>query len=194
MPFFSNNSSSPSKNSISHNSSLPSSQFPAGSKKRKRDGNAEGEVGVKGEVVGGFKRGEEREGELSRKCVKEEEVEESIWGSSSGESEWDSEDEVPLAKLVKARLPTPNSAQQPQHGPMRGDYRTGMSGGSMRGASSGMVPRYGEVDVVPRVEGRAWMGMIQGGSAGLSYPSYWGGFHGIGAGAQVQNGEPRNSV
>jgi hypothetical protein len=183
-----------------------------GSSEKDDDDESEGDIGMKNEKT----PKSEKEGKDQKIKVEDGE---SGWESGSettGSEGWDSEDEIPLAKLRKARLshppPAPSlitpissftqntiPANQAERQEMLRNrdgvmYRCGkreVSGQqTMYGA---FVPRY-----IPPSEGRAWAGMIPVGNAGLhnsglGYRAYLGnGFAGVGT--LEQGGEPRKSV
>jgi hypothetical protein len=194
---------------------LSSSPHPEKQGKRKRVDGAKGEEESEEEI--GVKR------ELWKKEGKESKVKEetgSEFESSGSESEgWDSDDEVPLAKLRKAKLGLssgaatrayalsngavqgPGGVSQPQIVQLQGMVGCGVTAGSSAFQSMlsvAAVPR-----CAPTVEGREWEGMIPVGNVGIdpSYAAYdgWGsGFQsGIGSwnqGLQATSGKPRKSV
>jgi len=184
------------------------SSSPPTFEKRKRKGMSEE---VKGEdeseeEIGGLKlenggRGKrDVKGEKDR-MVKEEEV--SDFESSGSESEeWDSEDEVPLAKLRKAKLrgvpalqtlPTQLADGQRNIAPRE------PAGGYQGTVSGAAVPR-----LVPGGEGSVWEGMIPVGGVGVDsafhgYGGWGNGFQGsnvggLDQGLQIASGKPRKSV
>jgi hypothetical protein len=138
---------------------------------------------------------------------------------SSGSEEWDSEDEVPLAKLRKAKLGLGSSPTtqghtssssifagserraQLQDVQFQGVVGLGVTAGNSRYqnmVSSATVPRY-----VPSMEGREWEGMIPTGNVGIdsTYASrglwrnaFQGGVESWEQGLQITNGKPRKSV
>jgi len=208
---------------LSHPSSSTSPNFDHSEKlKRKRtsggggegEGEDEEECGFKGDSVGKVEKGVKAEkGELKGKKgkIKEEDEDDSAgWDSRSGsdtEEGWDSEDEVPLAKLRKAKLGYSSVSQQtalvPTQRVVGGGRETreegtnganygygGRSVGGQRRVNGAAVPRY-----MSPSEGRAWEGMIPVGNVWVQngYPSYWGNeFSSVGA--WEQSGKPRKSV
>jgi hypothetical protein len=184
-----------------------------GSSGRDDDDESEGDIGLKNEKS----LKSEKEGKEHKIKIEDGE---SGWESGSettGSEGWDSEDEIPLAKLRKARVSHPPPPPAPasitpissftQHtipanqaerqemlrnrdGVMYVSGKRGVGGQqTMHGAS---VPRY-----IPPSEGRAWAGMIPVGNAGLhsglGYRAYLGnGFAGVGT--WEQGGKPRKSV
>lgn len=164
----------------------------------KGEDESEEEIGgLKAESGGGGKN--EVKGEKDRK-VKEEEASE-FESSGSGSEEWDSEDEVPLAKLRKAKLGGVPELQtlptQLANGPRNvGGY--GPAGGYRSTVSGAAVPRF-----VPGGEGRVWEGMIPVGGVGVdsAFHGYgdWGDEfqHSVGGWDQnvlATNGKPRKSI
>jgi hypothetical protein len=207
-PFLSSSSDNPSSSSNKR-------KRLGGSSEKDDDDESEGDMGLKNE------KGLKSEKEGKKHKIKVEDGE-SGWDSGSettGSEGWDSEDEIPLAKLRKARLSHPPPAPSPitpissftQHTiPANQAERQEMlrnrdgvmyvSGKRVVGAPSrphtvhgASIPRY-----IPPSEGRAWAGMIPVGNAGLQnsgleYRAYLGnGFAGVGT--WEQGGKPRKSV
>jgi hypothetical protein len=187
---------------LSHSSSLPTStsSHNPDKLKRKRVSGEDEEIIFKRDDVKQLERGikaeretvEAREGKIKR-----EDEGSGVWDSGSGsetDEGWDSEDEVPLAKLRKATLSSfvAQNTAPTQHvmGAAVQETRAGMDGVSLGYGKEGVsgqqhmnraaVPRY----ITPS-EARAWVGMIPVGNAGIQnsrYPVYWGnGYSGGGA-------------
>jgi hypothetical protein len=208
---------------LSHHSSSTSPNFGHSEKlKRKRasrgggegEGKDEEECGFKGDSVGNVGKGvkaEKDELEGKKWKIKEEDEDDSTgWESGSGsdtEWGWDSEDEVPLAKLRKAKPGCSSVSQQtalvPSQRVVGGGRETreegtnganngygGRSVGGQRRVNGAAVPRY-----MPPSEGRAWEGMIPVGNVVIQngYPAYWGNEYSS-VGAWEQGGKPRKSV
>jgi hypothetical protein len=182
-----------------------------GSSGKDEEDESEADIGLKNEKsLKSEKKGKEHKIKI--------EDGESGWDSGSettGSEGWDSEDEIPLAKLRKARLshPPPPSpitsissftqhaipANQAERQEMLRNrdvmmYVSGKRGiGGQQTMLGASVPRY-----IPPSEGRAWAGMIPVGNAGLhdsglGYRTYVGnGF--AGDGTWEQGGKPRKSV
>ncbi|KAE9371662.1 hypothetical protein N431DRAFT_559128 [Stipitochalara longipes BDJ] len=192
-PFLSSPSSSISPNSPTSPTSLTfvNANHPEKQKKRKRGSGEEGGEGlvkIDGEGNGGgcVVREEEKEGKIK---VEDGESD----GFESGSDGWDSEDEVPLAKLRKGQLSA--SVQQTlSHAATSGSY--GYDNGSATGSGSERTYEGAQIrSYVPASESRAWTGMIPVGNSGIQqgYPAYWGnGFSGVGA--WEHNEKPRKSV
>lgn len=154
-----------------------------------------------GEWSKNFKKVEDKEKDVKKEgTVKLEDGECNGFDSWSGtESEGESEDEVPLAKLRKAKLSVPgNSVDRQDMVTIQNGGNYACSGGYQGMREGAAVPSY-----MPMSEGRAWEGMIPVGNVGIDrmeagYPAYWGnGFSGVGAwdqGLLGRSGKPRKSV
>ncbi|KAN0096617.1 hypothetical protein V8E51_015422 [Hyaloscypha variabilis] len=191
-PFLSSSSTSPTSLTSTSISTFSNQIEKENGKKRKR-GSGEGCGGVKVERDGGMGYGGLEEtgekGGVDGKIKEESRSDDEFESASEG---WDSEDEVPLAKLRKTQLPS--SIQRAVPTP---SASYGYAGGNVNGAGAESRRVYEGVQgrgYVPVSEGRAWTGMIPVGNVGLEdgYPAYWNGFSGVGA--WEQGGKPRKSV
>ena len=171
-------------------------------KKRKRD-SADVQGGKRGEEGNGDGMREKIEGgkgmgEGGEKIKREDTESDGYESFSEG---WDSEDEVPLAKLRKSRVSAsvqaPPAAAVGYYG-----YKAGYGGGNAgrNGTGSGNEGQRqrggygGQRRYLPVDENRPWTGMIPVGNVGIeAYPAYWG--NGLsGVRGWEQDEKPRKSV